>query len=61
MNNTTASINLGLTVPVAVRLAGTNVELGKQILAESGLALMPADDMADGARKIVAAVAGKGA
>jgi succinyl-CoA synthetase beta subunit len=56
-----AARELGLTVPVAVRLAGTNVELGKQILAESGLALMPADDMADGARKIVAAVAGKGA
>ncbi|MGK0358586.1 MAG: succinyl-CoA synthetase beta subunit, partial [Bradymonadia bacterium] len=37
---------------------GTNVELGKKLLAESGLALMPADDMADGARKIIAAVQG---
>ncbi|MCB9549383.1 MAG: ADP-forming succinate--CoA ligase subunit beta [Myxococcales bacterium] len=54
-----AARELGLEVPVAVRLAGTNVDLGKQILAESGLKLIPADDMADGARKIVAAVAGK--
>ncbi len=52
-----AARELGLEVPVVVRLAGTNVELGKQILQESGLALIPADDMADGARKIVAAVA----
>ena len=39
------------------RLAGTNVELGQKILAESGLALIPASDMADGAKKIVAAIA----
>ena len=51
-----AAKELGLEVPVVVRLAGTNVELGKKILEESGLALIPADDMADGARKIVAAV-----
>ena len=51
-----AARELGLSVPVVVRLAGTNVELGKAILAESGLALIPADDMADGAQKIVAAV-----
>ena len=51
-----AAKELGLTVPVVVRLAGTNVELGKEILANSGLALTPADDMADGARKIVSAV-----
>jgi succinyl-CoA synthetase beta subunit len=54
-----AARELGLEVPVAVRLAGTNVELGKQLLAESGLDLMPAEDMADGARKIIAAVQGK--
>ncbi len=54
-----ATRELGLTVPVVVRLEGTNVELGKKILAESGLKLTPADDMADGARKIVEAV-GKG-
>ena len=51
-----AARELGLSVPVVVRLAGTNVDLGKAILAESGLDLIPADDMADGARKIVAAV-----
>jgi len=39
-----------------VRLAGTNVELGKQILSESGLAIIPADDLNDAAEKIVAAV-----
>jgi succinyl-CoA synthetase beta subunit len=51
-----AARELGLSIPVVVRLAGTNVELGQQILAESGLALIPATDMADGARKIVAAI-----
>ena len=48
-----AARDLGLQIPVVVRLAGTNVDLGKQILEESGLALIPANDMADGARKIV--------
>jgi succinyl-CoA synthetase beta subunit len=51
-----AARELGLTIPVVVRLAGTNVELGQQLLAESGLDLIPADNMADGAKKIVAAV-----
>jgi succinyl-CoA synthetase beta subunit len=51
-----AAKELGLTIPVVVRLAGTNVELGQQLLQESGLDLIPADNMADGARKIVAAV-----
>jgi succinyl-CoA synthetase beta subunit len=49
---------LSLDVPLIVRLEGTNVELGKQILRESGLAITPADSMADGAQKAVAAVAG---
>jgi succinyl-CoA synthetase beta subunit len=53
-----AAKNLGLKVPVVVRLEGTNVELGKKILRESGLAIIPADTMADGAAKIVAAVTG---
>jgi len=44
---------VGLRVPLVVRLEGTNVELGRKILAESGLALTPALDMADGAKKIV--------
>jgi len=45
---------LGLRLPVVVRMEGTNVELGKKMLAESGLALTTADDMGDGARKVVA-------
>jgi succinyl-CoA synthetase beta subunit len=45
--------DVGLKVPLVVRLEGTNVELGKKILAESGLNLVPAADMADGAKKIV--------
>ena len=44
-------------VPVVVRLEGTNVEAGKTLLARSGLAIIPADDINDGARKAVAAVA----
>jgi succinyl-CoA synthetase beta subunit len=47
---------VGLTVPLVVRLEGTNVELGKQILRESGLNVIPADDLDDAAQKIVAAV-----
>jgi succinyl-CoA synthetase beta subunit len=45
---------LGLTLPVVLRAEGTNVELGKKMLAESGLALTMADDMGDGAKKAVA-------
>ena len=44
---------VGLKVPLVVRLEGTNVELGKKLLKESGLELVAADDMADGAKKIV--------
>jgi succinyl-CoA synthetase beta subunit len=44
---------LGLRLPVVVRMEGTNVELGKKMLAESGLALTTAEDMGDGARKVV--------
>ena len=53
-----ASKELGLRVPLVVRLEGTNVDLGKKILAESGLNITPADDLTDGAKKIVAAVKG---
>ncbi|HCH63343.1 MAG TPA: ADP-forming succinate--CoA ligase subunit beta [Deltaproteobacteria bacterium] len=49
----------GLSVPLVVRLAGTNAELGKKLLAESGLAIIPADTLADAAEKAVAAAAGK--
>jgi len=52
---------VGLKVPLVVRLEGTNVELGKKLLASSGLAVTSADDMADGAKKIVSLAAGKGA
>ncbi|MDX6749981.1 ADP-forming succinate--CoA ligase subunit beta [Geminicoccaceae bacterium 1502E] len=51
-----AAREVNLTVPLVVRLEGTNVELGKQIMAESGLAIIPADDLADAAEKAVAAV-----
>jgi succinyl-CoA synthetase beta subunit len=50
---------IGLRVPLVVRLAGTNVELGTKMLAESGLPITTAADMADGARKIVGLVSGK--
>ncbi|MGN7917439.1 ADP-forming succinate--CoA ligase subunit beta [Lysobacter sp. ESA13C] len=46
-------------VPVIVRLEGTNVEAGKELLKNSGLAITPADNINDGAKKAVAAVAGK--
>ncbi|WP_027134503.1 ADP-forming succinate--CoA ligase subunit beta [Geminicoccus roseus] len=51
-----AAREVNLTVPLVVRLEGTNVELGKKILAESGLPITPADDLADAAKKIVEAV-----
>ena len=47
-----ASTELGVTVPLVVRLEGTNVERGKEILQESGLAILPADNLADAAKKI---------
>ena len=47
---------VGLAVPLVVRLEGTNAELGKQIISESGLNVIAANDLADGAKKIVAAV-----
>jgi succinyl-CoA synthetase beta subunit len=45
-----------LPVPLVVRLEGTNVELGKEILKKSGLNVIPADDLDDAAQKIVKAV-----
>jgi succinyl-CoA synthetase beta subunit len=48
-----AAKELGLSVPLVVRLEGTNVDQGKKILEDSGLNLVAANDMADGARKIV--------
>jgi succinyl-CoA synthetase beta subunit len=51
-----AAKQVKLSVPLVVRLEGTNVEQGKKILAESGLTIIPANDLADGAKKIVEAV-----
>jgi succinyl-CoA synthetase beta subunit len=51
-----AARELALKVPLVVRLEGTNVELGKKILAESGLKVLSADNLADAAEKIVRAV-----
>jgi succinyl-CoA synthetase beta subunit len=54
-----AAKTLKLSVPLVVRLEGTNVELGKRLLRESGLALIAADDLADAAQKVVAAAGSK--
>ena len=54
-----AVAEVGLHVPLVVRLAGTTVEAGTKILAESGLPITTASDMADGARKVVALVKGR--
>ncbi|WP_067729353.1 ADP-forming succinate--CoA ligase subunit beta [Oceanobacillus damuensis] len=51
-----ATKQIGLEIPLVVRLEGTNVDKGKQILEESGLNITPASSMADGAEKIVSAV-----
>jgi len=51
-----AARELGVKVPLVVRLQGTNVDIGKKILAESGLKIIPADTMDDAAKKIVEAV-----
>jgi succinyl-CoA synthetase beta subunit len=54
-----AAKTLKLSVPLVVRLEGTNVEAGKKLIAESGLAVIAADDLADAAQKAVKAAAGK--
>ena len=54
-----AAREVKLSVPLVVRLEGTNVELGKKILAESGLPIISGSDMADAAEKVVAAARGK--
>jgi succinyl-CoA synthetase beta subunit len=51
-----AAKQIGLEVPLVVRLEGTNVDLGKKILNESGLNIVAAESMADGAQKIVSLV-----
>jgi succinyl-CoA synthetase beta subunit len=52
-----AAQQVNLTVPVVVRMEGTNVEEGRRILAESGLKLINAKDLADAARKVAEIVA----
>lgn len=54
-----AAREVKLSVPLIVRLEGTNVELGKKILAQSGLEIVAAGDMADAAQKVVTAAKGK--
>src|SRR3546814_6266042 len=51
-----AAKEVNLSVPLVVRLEGTNVHKGKEILANSGLAIVPANDLGDAAKKIVAEV-----
>ena len=51
-----AAKQVGLEVPLVVRLEGTNVELGKKILRESGINITAAESMADGAQKIVSLI-----
>jgi succinyl-CoA synthetase beta subunit len=53
-----AAREVSLHVPLVVRLEGTNVDLGKRILAESGLSIVAAEDLGDAARKIVEAIEG---
>ena len=54
-----AAKQVGLKVPLVVRLEGTNVDLGKKILADSGLPIISGNDMGDAAKKVVAAAKGK--
>ena len=54
-----ASVAVGLKVPLVVRMKGTNEDLGKKMLAESGLPIISADTMAEAAQKVVAAAAGR--
>jgi len=54
-----AAREVKLSVPLVVRMKGTNEELGRKMLKESGLPIISADNMADAAQKIVAAVTGK--
>src|SRR4029450_4915490 len=54
-----AAKQVGLKVPLVVRLEGTNVDLGKKILAESGLPIISGNDVGEGGQKVVAAAKGK--
>lgn len=54
-----AARDLGITVPIVIRMEGTNVELGRKVLAESGFNFTVAEDMKDAAEKVVALAGGK--
>jgi succinyl-CoA synthetase beta subunit len=56
-----AARELGIKVPIVVRMEGTNVELGRQILLDSGFNFTVADGMRDAAEKVVSAARGKAA
>jgi len=51
-----AATQLNVAIPLVVRMQGTNVDIGKKILAESGLAIISAETMAEAAEKIVRAI-----
>ena len=51
--------DVGVRVPVIVRIEGTNAEQGRKLLAESGLAITAASDLTDAAKKVVSAAKGK--
>jgi succinyl-CoA synthetase beta subunit len=55
-----AARELKISIPLVVRMQGTNVEIGKKILGDSGMAIIPAETMAEAAEKIVSAVRSKG-
>lgn len=55
----TAARDVGLKIPLVVRLEGTNVQKGKDLLSSSGLAIIPANDMLDAAKKVVQAAGGQ--
>jgi succinyl-CoA synthetase beta subunit len=54
-----AARELKISIPLVVRMQGTNVEIGKKILGDSGMAIIPAETMAEAAEKIVSAVRSK--
>ena len=54
-----ATREMGISIPIVVRLEGTNVDLGRKIIEDSGLTIIAASDMADGARKAIAAAKGE--
>jgi succinyl-CoA synthetase beta subunit len=54
-----AAREVGLKIPLVVRLEGTHVEKGRELLAKSGLKIIPAEGLTDAAKKVVAAAGGR--